>query len=335
MPRKFNSGIYQISCSKTNKIYIGSALKLNKRWREHLSLLRRGIHYNRYLQRSWNKHGERSHIFKIVETVSDENKLVIREQSWIDKLDVTDPIKGFNLSPTAGSNLGYKFTEEQKKKLSKTHTGKFLPESQKKAISASMKGIEHGPIKRQRLSEAHAFVTKEEHFNIMDDYYFTGVSQPDLAKLYNVTRTAMNRMINGKSYKIWHGEWLAMNNLDQLPLVTRGSTKLTRDDVFDILNRLHACEQSKNIASMYEMSRSVVSELRKGNKFKKIRDEWIQQRKMTKQELKRFVSRPSKFTSKDKVKINKLITQGIKQKDIAKSYGVSPQTICDIKYGRQ
>lgn len=51
------SGIYQIINKSTNKFYIGSAIDLKKRKREHFHHLNHNKHRNKHLQSSWNKHG--------------------------------------------------------------------------------------------------------------------------------------------------------------------------------------------------------------------------------------------------------------------------------------
>src|SRR5215216_6770850 len=77
------SGIYQIRCIPTGKIYVGSAVNLRKRQRDHINSLRRGNHENTYLQRAWNKYGEANFDFTILEFV-DASDLLYTEQVWID-----------------------------------------------------------------------------------------------------------------------------------------------------------------------------------------------------------------------------------------------------------
>ncbi len=78
------SGIYAIVNLKTEKFYIGSAVKLNSRKSLHLNQLRKGKHHSKYLQNSYNKHGEECFIFKVLEYVEDENNLLKIEQKYLD-----------------------------------------------------------------------------------------------------------------------------------------------------------------------------------------------------------------------------------------------------------
>jgi group I intron endonuclease len=104
------SGIYQIKNKKNNKVYIGSAVSLGQRFSVHTHCLRNDKHHNRHLQNAWNKYGEDSFLFEVLEKVEDKEKLVEREQHWI---DIREP--EYNLSPTAGSTLGVKYSEEARK----------------------------------------------------------------------------------------------------------------------------------------------------------------------------------------------------------------------------
>ena len=75
------SGIYLISNSQNNDIYIGSAINLYNRMCNHLYDLRLNKHHSPYLQRTYNKYGE-IFLFIIIEYCS-KNHLVKREQFWI------------------------------------------------------------------------------------------------------------------------------------------------------------------------------------------------------------------------------------------------------------
>lgn len=118
------SGIYAIICKPNGKVYIGSAVSLNRRLKQHYKLLTRNGHYIWHLQNSWNKHGESAFEFTIIERVADKQLLVKREQVHIDHypLEVR-----FNLSPTAGSPLGVKHSRESVEK-SVSKRAKLSPE---------------------------------------------------------------------------------------------------------------------------------------------------------------------------------------------------------------
>jgi len=61
------SGIYKIINVVNNKFYIGSSVDLRKRKSKHFSELRHNKHNNKHLQRAWDKYGEASFVFVVVE----------------------------------------------------------------------------------------------------------------------------------------------------------------------------------------------------------------------------------------------------------------------------
>lgn len=117
------SGIYHIKNSTNGKFYLGSAFNLIKRWSRHRSLLRYSRHPNSYLQAAWNKYGEAAFEFQILEYHGKE-KLIEREQAWLDWLTPYDKNIGYNISKTANNDrTGILHTKESKNKMSQSHKG--------------------------------------------------------------------------------------------------------------------------------------------------------------------------------------------------------------------
>jgi group I intron endonuclease len=110
--------VYKIFHIATKKVYIGSALSTRVRWNNHISLLRRGLHHSTHLQSAWDKYGEDSFKFEIIEIVGNSNDLVIKEQYWIDNYKSHNTKYGYNNCPKAGSALGRVLSEEHKRKIS-------------------------------------------------------------------------------------------------------------------------------------------------------------------------------------------------------------------------
>jgi Straboviridae intron-associated endonuclease 1 len=102
-PLPHASGVYQIRCIPTGKIYVGSAVNLRKRWEQHYRSLRKGEHRNHYLQHAWDKYGEEQFVFEILELV-DVSHLLEAEQEWIDSTACVDKSVGFNIRDTAESS---------------------------------------------------------------------------------------------------------------------------------------------------------------------------------------------------------------------------------------
>lgn len=165
-PPVLETGVYCVLHRESGKRYIGSsATSLGKRWRGHRGSLRSGRHPNRYLQAAWNKHGEVAFEFIILERVSPE-ECIGREQYWLDYYKAACRKYGYNLCPTAGNQLGFKCSEETKRKLSAHFTGKKLSVEhvanvkaalQRPEVRAKLKLINLGrkasPELRKKLSE--------------------------------------------------------------------------------------------------------------------------------------------------------------------------------------
>ena len=77
------SGIYKILNIINNKIYIGSAVNIDRRWSEHKSLLTNNKHHSKYLQNSFNKYGTENFLFEVVEKFSCNMQLTFILNSFI------------------------------------------------------------------------------------------------------------------------------------------------------------------------------------------------------------------------------------------------------------
>ncbi|HXY96551.1 MAG TPA: GIY-YIG nuclease family protein [Steroidobacteraceae bacterium] len=102
------SGIYQIRCKRSGRIYIGSAVNLLNRWYRHHQQLAEGLHGNPHLQSAWTRYGAANFEFTVLE-FADPSQLLLREQYWIDRTGCADRRKGFNvklLATTAGAGIG-------------------------------------------------------------------------------------------------------------------------------------------------------------------------------------------------------------------------------------
>lgn len=123
------SGIYQIQ-HHNGKRYIGSAINLRRRWLVHLNRLRRRAHHNLHLQRAFDKDGKVAFDFTILEYVADTSQLIKREQHFLNTLNPE-----YNMSPTAGSILGFRHTPEARQKISEANSGERHPMHSKRHSS--------------------------------------------------------------------------------------------------------------------------------------------------------------------------------------------------------
>lgn len=147
------AGVYLISNNVNGKCYVGSTIHLDRRRLEHFSSLANNKHPNRHLQNAYNKYGVNAFEFEILETILiDDNikkTLLSREQFWIDNLKPE-----YNILPVAGSSLGYRHTEETKKKISQSTTGVKKSEEHAKHIREGQSGRVLTEEHKAKLPEA-------------------------------------------------------------------------------------------------------------------------------------------------------------------------------------
>jgi group I intron endonuclease len=157
-------GIYKIINVVNNKFYVGSAVNFSRRKARHFSELRHNRHNNRWLQASWNKHGESAFVFAIVEEVQDKELLLEVENRWLKEhvgkdycynigVDAVSPTLGWSgeKSPTWGrkrtpeelaaqSWKGKSHSEESKQKIRGALLGHHVSTSTRAKISATLSG---------------------------------------------------------------------------------------------------------------------------------------------------------------------------------------------------
>ena len=149
------SGIYIIRNLQNKKVYIGSAIDIEKRWYCHLRRLNKECHENEHLQRAWNKYGPEVFGWKILIRCDIDNLLHYEQRA----VDIYKAAIGwenlYNMSPTTGSTLGFKFSHESKAKLSELRRGKkHSPESVTQAANAN-RGKRRTTEQRAKMSMAH------------------------------------------------------------------------------------------------------------------------------------------------------------------------------------
>ena len=150
-------GIYQITCVPTGKIYVGSAVNLRRRWREHVLLATKGAHKSPYFQKAWNKYGAESFTIAVLE-LCDRNQLIEREQCYLDTLRPYDRSIGFNVAQRAGSTLGRVASAETRAKIGEANRKRTVSETTRQRMREKRPSEET----RAKMSIAHIGLTHSD-----------------------------------------------------------------------------------------------------------------------------------------------------------------------------
>jgi group I intron endonuclease len=96
------AGIYSITNTVNDRVYIGRAKDIRKRWSTHLRELNQGIHKNTELQEDWLIYGQDKFKFEVVEFVSSDeinqlelDYILLNAVNGYNVLNYKDTIKGY------------------------------------------------------------------------------------------------------------------------------------------------------------------------------------------------------------------------------------------------
>ena len=206
--------IYKITNIVNNKCYIGQAKNYEKRFKQHISALRKNKHENRFLQFSWNKYGEENFKFEVLDYLEDYNN---QEKHYIELFNSTDRNCGYNILP-CGENppIGSRHTlsEEDVEKIKEL----LIDQKSFQYISEQFPYVTKGQI--QKINAGHSWNDKTLQYplkkygdsevgneianNIMDDLLNSFLTQKEIAKKYNVSRTCVTAINQGKVEKYYN-----------------------------------------------------------------------------------------------------------------------------------
>ena len=161
---QIKSGIYKIINKIDGKYYVGSSKNINIRWYNHIKDLKENKHYNDFLQRAWNKFGSDNFEFVIIELVNDKTKLLLIEQTYLNKAKLEQQCtynlnwqaKGGDISEYSRLKLKNRhFSEEHSKKISESKIGKPRSKETKEKIKIANTGKKHTMETRSKISNSH------------------------------------------------------------------------------------------------------------------------------------------------------------------------------------
>ncbi|MCP1159471.1 GIY-YIG nuclease family protein [Bacillus infantis] len=235
-------GIYIIKNNLNEKVYIGSSKEIPTRIRTHIRKLRKNQHQNFHLQNAWNKYGESSFSISTVEIIKDIDNLIEREQYWVDFYNACNDSYGYNLIPPKA--------------------GGEVSEEMSLILSERMKGNPWGLIK---LDEEKVMQIKK----ILQ--VFKRVYMEDIAKLYGVTRTSIEKI---RDNEMWASVKLPndfklpsdIENKIKLAISSHRLHRLLDYEVKEIKLLLRDTQlYNHEIGEMYKVKQSTISNIKNRN----------------------------------------------------------------------
>ena len=192
-------GIYKITNTLSNKVYVGCASNIRTRWNGHLYDLRKEKHPNDYLQKAWSKYGELNFKFEIIETC-DITDLHEREHYWVITLDCLDRRKGYNLKPS--DPLGHSIhSKETKEKLRLANKGKkpsvlCIQKLKERKLSKEHKELLIESRKKVDFTKVHREKRGKKIIDIETQVVYGSLAE--LCEKLNITTGALSRKLLGK-----------------------------------------------------------------------------------------------------------------------------------------
>lgn len=205
------SCIYKITNIVNGKVYIGQTINYKKRSKQHFSTLRKGVHRNPYLQKSFDKYGEDKFVIEILETCS-HDKLDQLEIHYINEYDSLNKRIGYNML-TGGSKRRI-IPEEVRKKIGMAHKGRKNTPEHNKNISIGRKGIvlpmeaiiRMKNTKKENKTQwgennPNAVLSNEQVENLILDM-LEGLTVEDVMEKYKCSRQTVYGITRNRTYKV-------------------------------------------------------------------------------------------------------------------------------------
>jgi group I intron endonuclease len=178
------SGIYIITNTLNNKVYIGQSTNINKRITEHTRKLASGNHENSCLQNAYNKYGKNTITINPLIYCS-INDLDFYEIRLISLYKSTNRDYGYNFE--SGGSLNKVLSEETKKKISSSLTGKpsMSATKFKPGTVAWNKGLKTNKKSWNALPS-------DKVKSVIDNWNIFKITQTDLGNMLGIDQTTVS-----------------------------------------------------------------------------------------------------------------------------------------------
>ena len=165
--------LYEIRCKEDGRFYIGASINSYKRKLEHFNDLRKNKHHNVFLQRAFNKYGEASFTYTVLEEFKEEELMWKREEEILEELSNTynmmpGGIRGPRLYGKDNPKFGKQISEQQRRLQSEAMSGENHPFFGKKRPEHSEFLKENNPMHTHNIDFSGEKNPNAKHFNDYD-----------------------------------------------------------------------------------------------------------------------------------------------------------------------
>lgn len=277
--------IYIIFNSINKKVYIGQTVKtLQERFKSHkyASQYERCSHYKLY--RAFSKYGIKNFSIALLEEVSCE--ISEREKFWIKFYNSFN--NGYNSTIGGESMLGFKHSNNTKRKISEKLLGRIVTEETKNKLSKSLKeGYSDGTIIPSMLGKSHSNKTKIKmrnshkgelnpmfgrlHFDQAIEKMNGRISPRKGIKLSEEVKNKISISHSGKKLTEEHKKNISISNKGKQIGSKNSQSKLKEKDVIEIKKMLKNGKSNREIGNIYNVDPSHIWSIKKGKSWSHIK----------------------------------------------------------------
>ena len=250
--------IYKIVNKFDGKLYIGSSVDVERRFKTHKDELNSGKHNNKHLQNAWNKYGAENFDFLIIEELFTADDLRDKETYYIQKYNCTNHDIGYNMLNNSNIGLGVSVSEEVKRK-----------------ISEACKGCKNGNYGKRRTEEQKKYMRDKrwgKDYVCRPKKGYTKKSPDELA----ISRKRMSELATGRKHSDETKEKLRQLRLgkkaspelrakfsDMRKGEKNSNSKLTKQQVLEIYEKMNNGVNYKEVCKEYGVNQGIVYKIKR------------------------------------------------------------------------
>lgn len=183
--------IYKYENILNHKVYIGQTINEEKRIQAHRNaVIEKNPHFHAAIQKYGFENFNYEVLFRIQCELLDYIKIVLDEMEmyYINKFNSTDPTCGYNITSGGGGTIGYKLSEEHKKRLSDVMKSKHIHLSKEQIIALQEKRKEVKFIKGKAINR----------YDLQGNFKESYMSMMDAARKFKCNAKSLSRAMTRK-----------------------------------------------------------------------------------------------------------------------------------------